>query len=118
MKKINLFWQNIEIGTLTETNWDFRSSGHIQFKLNSNEEVKENTHLCDFIKHSIEASKYLESGDEENYNKKCKEESKYHDLINSLEWRLKNGKGEIIKILCPIFHDNDEITWQKDYENN
>lgn len=115
MKKFNLFWHNIEIGTLIETNWDMRSSGNIQFKLNYKQKADENTHLCNFIKYSILASKYLENGDEENYNKICKEELIYLDLINSSEWKLINEKNEIIKILCPIFHDNNEITWQRDY---
>lgn len=112
---MNLFWQDIEIGELTETNWDMRSSGNIRFKFNYDGKTN-NSHLSNFIKHSIESSKYLENGDEKNYNKMCNEESKFLDLINSSEWRLKNEKEEIVKILCPIFHENNEITWQRDYE--
>lgn len=118
MKKFKLYWNNIEIGTLTETNWDMRSSGDILFKFNYQGAQTDNSQLSKYIKHSIEASNYLEVGDEDNYNKMCQEEVAFLDLINSPEWRIKNEAGEEIKILCPIFHDNNEITWQKDYENN
>ncbi|MFT6338832.1 MAG: hypothetical protein ACJATI_005611 [Halioglobus sp.] len=116
MKKYKLYLQNIEIGTLTETNWDMRSYGNIQFKFNYKEEIPNNSHLSDFIKHSIQASNYLKEGDEKNYSRMCEEETKYLDLINSSDWRLINGEGEKIKILCPMFHENNEITWQRDYE--
>ncbi|GAA3629521.1 hypothetical protein [Flavivirga jejuensis] len=113
---MNLFWKDIEIGALTETNWDMRSSGSIRFKFNYEGETTGNTHLSNFIKHSIESSNYLENGDEENYNKMIKEESKFLDLINSSKWLVKSENDGIFKILCPIFHDNNEITWQRDYK--
>lgn len=118
MKEFNLFWRNIEIGSLIETGWDMRSSGEIQFKFNYNQGATEHTRLSNYIKHSIEAGNCLENGDEEKYRKMCKEELQFIDLINSSDWRLINEKGEITQILCPIFHDNNEITWQLDFENN
>lgn len=116
MKKYELYWKETHIGSLTETNWDMRSSGDISFKFNFLAEFTENAHLADFIKHSIKASNYLEEGDEDNYKKMCEEEIKYLDLINTSDWHLINDKGETVKILCPIFHDNNEITWQVDFE--
>jgi len=95
-----------------------RSSGDIKFNFNFLAHSPEDQLLADFIKHSIKASNYLEEGDEENYNRMCDEESKYLDLINSLDWRLVNAKGETVKILCPMFHDNNEITWQIDIDKN
>ena len=118
MRKYELYWKGIDIGSLTETNWDMRSSGDIKFNFNFLAHSPEDQLLADFIKHSIKASNYLEEGDEENYNRMCDEESKYLDLINSLDWRLVNAKGETVKILCPMFHDNNEITWQIDIDKN
>jgi len=117
MKKYELYWQRIDIGSLTETNWDMRSSGDILFKFNFFEASPESALLADYIKHSIKASTYLDEGDEENYNRMCEEEAKYLDLIHSSDWRLVNDKGKTVKILCPIFHDNNEITWQIDLNN-
>lgn len=117
MKKHELYWKNIDIGTLKETNWGMRSSGDIQFKFNFLSEIFENNQLASFIKHSIKASRYLDEGDDENYNRMCEEEElKYIDFINSSDWKLINENREEIKILCPIFHDNNEITWQIDLE--
>jgi len=116
MRKYELYWKKNHIGSLIEKNWDIRSSGDVSFKLDFLEESRENVLLADFIKHSIKASNYLEEGDQDNYNKMCEEEeTKYLDLINSSDWYLLNETDEIIKILCPIFHDNNEITWQIDY---
>jgi hypothetical protein len=116
MKKYELYWKGIDIGSLTETNWDMRSSGDIKFKFDFLVASPDNQLLADYIKHSVKASNYLEEGDEDNYNRLCDEESKYLGLINSSDWRLVNDKGETVKILCPIFHDNNEITWQIDLD--
>lgn len=57
----------------------------------------------------------MEEGDEENFQKMCKEEENlYLDLMESPNWYLINYKKETIKILCPIFLEHNEITWQKD----
>ena len=117
MKTFILYWKNIEIGTLTETNWDMRSSGDIKFKYNYLSEEKKNNHLSKFILHSIKASNYLDIGDEENYKKMCEKETQFLDLIIGSEWKIVDRDGESRKILCPMFHDKNVITWQKDYEN-
>ncbi|TDQ27574.1 hypothetical protein [Tenacibaculum caenipelagi] len=114
MKKLELYWQDINIGTLTETNWDIRSSGNIQFKFKYQEKTTENSHLAEFINHSIKTNDYLENDDQNKYNMMCEEEIKFLDLIDSSEWKLINSKSEEIKILCPIFHNNNEITWQRE----
>jgi hypothetical protein len=114
MRKYELYWKETLIGFLTETYWDMRSSGNIIFKFDFLAEFSENAHLTGYIKHSIKSSTYLEEGDEDNYNKMCEEEMQYLDLINTSDWQLLSEKGETVKILCPIFHENDEITWQID----
>ncbi|MCD0469758.1 hypothetical protein [Flavobacterium sp. JAS] len=116
MKKYELYWNETSIGSLTETNWDMRSSGDVIYKFDFLTESPENVHLANFIKHSIKASNYLEEGDEENYNKMCEEANTFLDLIYSPDWYLVNEKNEILKILCPIFHKNNEITWQIDIQ--
>lgn len=118
MKKYDLYWKETHIGSVTETNWDMRSSGDILYTFNVMADKQENVHLADFIKHSIKASNYLDEGDDDNYTKMCEEETKFLDLINTSDWYLKNEKGETVKILCPIFHDNNEITWQECYEKS
>ena len=117
MKKFILYWKDIEIGTLTETGWDMRSGGDIKYKYNYLSEEKKNEHLSKYIKHSIQAIIYLDDGDEANYKRMCKEETKFLDLINGSEWKILNTEGESRKILCPVFLENNGITWQKVYDN-
>lgn len=112
MKKYELYWRNLNIGSLTETNWDMRSSGCILFKFKFLSDPAEYVLLAEYIKHSIKASNYLEEGDEDNYTRMCVEEEKFLPIINSTEWWLTNDKEETVRILCPIFHDNNEVTWQ------
>lgn len=115
MKKFDLYWEALKIGTVTETNWDMRSSGNIVYTFDYLAEASENPRISEFIKSSITASNYLDEGDEENYQKISLEEEKlYMDLITDTNWYLINAKEETIKILCPIFHDNNEITWQEE----
>ena len=116
MKNYELYWKEIHIGSLTETNWDMRSSGDILYHFDFSSEDSENSFLAASIRHSIKASTYFdEIGDDEIYSQMCEEEEQYLDIINSSDWYLLNDKGETIKILCPIFHDNNEITWQQDF---
>jgi len=116
MKKYELYWKEIHIGSLTETNWDMRSSGDILYHFDFSSEDSENSFLAASIRHSIKASTYFdEIGDDEIYSQMCEEEEQYLDIINSSDWYLLNDKEETIKILCPIFHDNNEITWQQDF---
>ena len=83
---------------------------------NYQQELNDNNHLSEYIIYSIQVSDCLENGDEENYSKMCEEETQFLDLINSSEWTIKNEFGKSFKILCPIFHSNNQITWQRDYE--
>lgn len=115
MAKFELHWQNIKIGILTETDWDMRSSGTIAYTFDYKAEFPENEHLADFIKHSIKTFNFLEEGVEENYLKMSEQdEAGYSDIVDSTDWRIVDSQGKSIKILCPIFRDNNEITWQKD----
>lgn len=116
MKTFILYWKDIQIGTLTEINWDMRSSGNIEYKYNYLSKENENKHLTKFIKHSIQAGLYLESGDESNYKRMCKEETQFLDLITGSEWKIVNKDGESCKILCPNFCEDNGITWLKTYE--
>lgn len=113
--KYDLYCNDIKIGTVTETDWDMRSSGTIVYAFDYLADNPENSRLADFIKSSIKTFIYLEEGDEENFQKMCKEEETlYLDLMESANWYLINYKKETIKILCPIFLEHNEITWQKD----
>lgn len=115
MKKFDLYWGEIKIGILTETYWDMRSSGTIEYTFDYLAEMPENVHLAESIKHCIKTFIYFEAEDEENYLKMCaEEEAKYMDIVESPDWRIVNGDGASIKILCPIFFDNNEISWQKE----
>ncbi len=115
MKQFDLYWKDIKIGILTETGWDMRSSGTIAYTFDYGAAFPENAHLANSIKHSITTFNYLEEGDEENYLKMCEqEEAEYSDIVDSPDWRIVDSQGKSIKILCPVFLDNNEITWQKD----
>ena len=116
MKKLILYWKNTEIGTLTESNWDMRSGGDIVFKHNYLSEEHKNNQLSNYIRHSIQANIYLMNGDETNYQRMCKEEIHFLDLINSTEWKIEDNYGERRRILCPVFLENYGITWQRYYD--
>ena len=109
MKHFELFWKNLHIGSLTETSWDMRSSGNILYHFNY---LGSSERLAAFIQLSIKQSDCLENGTEEEYNLLCLEEEQFMDFVDSTDWFLINQAGEKKPILCPIFHDNDEITWQ------
>ena len=112
MKKYELFFGDIHIGSLVETGWDMRSAGTIEYDFNYLEPEEKHTRLAKYIRLSIESSRYLENGDEENYQACCEEENKYLDFINSEDWYIVTHDGKKEKILCPAFHENDEIVWQ------
>ncbi|NME72113.1 hypothetical protein [Flammeovirga aprica] len=117
MKKFDLFWKDVYIGVLKETNWDMRSSGDILYKFNFKDEIPEHQMLADYIRHNIKASEYFEEGDEENYDRMCEEDEKFIDLIDSPDWKITDSKGLVTRILCPIFHVNNEVTWQIDFND-
>lgn len=113
-KQYDLYWEKVKIGTLTETNREMRSSGTIVYAFDYGAEPSEHPRLAGLIRSSIQYSNYLEAGDEENHHRISEEEEMlYMDLIEEAHWYLVNAKGATIKILCPIFHDNNEITWQQ-----
>ncbi|WP_278021522.1 hypothetical protein [Flavobacterium ginsengisoli] len=62
MKKLELYWRDLNMGSIVETNWDMRSSGNISFKFDYLAELSENKHLADFIKFSIKDSILLDEG--------------------------------------------------------
>ncbi len=116
MKKYDLYFKETLIGSLTETNWDMRSYGDIIYAFDYLAEFPENPRLADFIKLSIKMGQCLDEGDNEEYARFCEEENNYLDLIETSDWILLNEKGETKKTLCPIFHENNEITWQIDFK--
>ncbi|MNJ86612.1 hypothetical protein D3C87_41160 [compost metagenome] len=119
MKNYELFWKDIHIGSVTETNWDMRSAGDIIYHFNYQEPVDSVERLAAFIRLSIRESQCYEDGLEEGDEFKaiCKEvEEHFMDFVDSEEWYLLNEKQERMAILCPIFHINNEIVWQIDLE--
>lgn len=118
MKKFELYWRELNIGSIVETNWDMRSSGDISFKFDYLAELSENKHLADYIKFSIEDSILLGEGveDDDLISAQAEEEKKFLDLIvdTATDWYLINENGEKKIILCPMFHEDDGITWTLD----
>lgn len=118
MKKFELYWRDLNIGSIVETNWDMRSSGDISFKFDYLAEPSENEHLADYIKFSIEDSILLGEGveDDDLISAQEEKENKFLDLIidTTTDWYIINEKGDKSIILCPIFHEDDQITWMKD----
>lgn len=89
-----------------------RSYGNISFNPVFLIETSENRDLLKLIEISVKASKYLDEGDDENHDKMCEVANNFLELIDSSDLYVINDKSEIIKILCPMFHENNEITWQ------
>ena len=115
MKNFELYWKELHIASLVETNWDMRSSGDIVFDTDflngSSEEI---TPIMRLIKHSVRYSIYLENGETgDDGDQLLKEENEFLDLINCSDWYLINEKKEKVNILCPFFHEDNGITWQK-----
>ncbi|MDQ6530837.1 hypothetical protein [Flavobacterium sp. LHD-85] len=115
MKKFELYWRDLNIGSIVKTYFDMRDFGIITYKFDYLAEIPENKHLADFIKHSIQVSILIEEGDEEANDKMAEiEEREFLDLIDTTDWYLINEKGEKKIILCPMFHEDDGITWMID----
>jgi hypothetical protein len=53
MKKFELYFKDIHIGSLTETNWDMRSAGNVVYHYDFSSEDSENSLLAVSIRHSI-----------------------------------------------------------------
>ena len=119
MKKYELYFKDIHIGFLEETNWDMRSAGYIVYHFDFSEETSENSALAALIRLSIKSSTYWdEVGEDETYFEMLEEENKYLDIIESPEWYVIDDKSKKVKIVCPLFHNNNEIVWQEDYKFN
>ncbi|AXB57992.1 hypothetical protein [Flavobacterium fluviale] len=115
MNKFELYWRDLNIGSIVKTYFDMRDFGIISYKFDYLAEPSENKHLADFIKHSIRSSILIEEGDEEENAESAEiEEREFLDLINTTDWYLINEKGERKIILCPMFHEDDGITWMID----
>lgn len=118
MKNFELYWRDLIIGSIVETNWDMRSSGDISFKFDYLAEPSVNEHLADYIKFSIEDSILLGEGveDDDLISAQEEKENKFLDLIidTTTDWYIINEKGDKSIILCPIFHEDNQITWMKD----
>ena len=118
MKKFELYWRDLNIGSIVETSWDMRSSGDISFKFDYLAKSSENQHLAEYIKFSIKDSILLGEGveDDDLIFAQAEEEKKFLDLIvdTTTDWYILDEKGKKIIILCPIFHEDDQITWMKD----
>jgi len=115
MKKFELYWRDLNVGSIVKTYFDMRDFGIITYKFDYLVEPSKNKHLADFIKHSILASILIEEGDEEANDRMAEiEEREFLDLINTTDWHLINENGEKEIILCPIFHEDDGITWMID----
>ncbi|WP_343606002.1 hypothetical protein [Fluviicola sp.] len=96
-----------------------RSSGDIVYHFNYLEPEIPSDRLAAFIRLSINQSICLENGTEEEYNRLCQEEeTHFMDFVDSPDWYLLTETGEKQPILCPIFHENNEITWQTDLDRN
>jgi hypothetical protein len=116
MKKYTLFWNDIYLGVLTELNYDQRSSGSLVFRDFFSLKAKYEK-LYDFVQHSISQNQYLENGDEGNYEKSTETDNLlYPDFIDSKDWYLLDENYQKIKILCPIFHSENEAAWLIDIE--
>lgn len=111
MKSYTLYWKDLLVGSLVETNYDMRSSGTIRFNPDTTASSAEKLLLEAYIRYSVMGSTLLETEDEERYNKHCEEEEQFHDIINSPDWCLTDENGQTIKIICPIFHENNDLSW-------
>lgn len=93
-----------------------RSAGNIVYHYDFSSEDSENSLLAFSIRHSIKMNTHWEEvGEDETFFKMCEEENQFLDIINSPDWYIVNEESEKIKVLCPIFHCNNEIVWQIDF---
>lgn len=108
MKKFELYWKDLNIGSIVETNWDMRSSGDIVYKFDYLAEPSENELMSDFVKFSIQDSILLGEGveDDDLYLSQAEEEKKFLDLIvdTKTDWliaakkRIQGNKKQDYKV--------------------
>jgi hypothetical protein len=112
MNTFELYYKQIHIGTLTELNWDMRSSGTIVYHFNYLNPKLNEKRLSEYILFSHKESEALENGDEKKLEEIAELSNDYIDFIESEDWFIIDNNAKRIKILSPLFFLKDEIVWQ------
>lgn len=108
--KYKLFFQENEVGTILKVDEDFPNLfGRYELSQNL---VKQETIISEYVKYSVEASKLMESDETKWLEFIDNKESQFTDLIESEEWKLVDEYGKIHKIMIPNFCDKNEIVWR------
>jgi hypothetical protein len=111
-----LFYQDIEMGEVVETDYDFPNSfGTFQPKDLGHDPLCQ--HLQNYIAYSIAADILMESGKEDGWQKFMEEnEAQFLDLIETEDWRLDGD--QTVSILIPNFCQNNEIVWRWNFSTS
>lgn len=112
MNTFELYYKQIHIGTLTELNWDMRSSGTIVYHFNCLNPKLNEKRLSEYILFSQRENDSFENGDEKLLAEIAESNSTYIDFMESEDWFIIDNNAKRIKILCPLFFAENEIVWQ------
>lgn len=108
--KYKLYFGEQLIGRIEQTDEAFPS---LRGKYNIFSSAEEEWNLIfEYVQYSIKASILMEQDRIKWESFIEEEEYKYSTLIESESWTLIDELGEVHKILIPIFHSGNEMTWR------
>ena len=116
-----LYHGSLKVGTVTNTDSDFPNLwGTIAYELwLSNPHSLEGARFARFVALNKESIRLVDSEHERDTSREqavvnAELETEFMDYIESEEWRLVDGRGRDLPILCPIFRDDHELVWRWD----
>jgi hypothetical protein len=113
MKTYTLFYDTLQLGSVTQSGFDFPNcTGEFVSKLQD-----ENNHVAAYIAFSIQSDKLLQQSEKEWQLFIAKEEEQFTDLIESDKWHMIDERGELTNILIPLFYEDGQVVWRYRFED-
>ena len=119
--RLDLYFGPLRVGAVTQVGEDFPSlGGYITYDPSlANPPSAEVARLARFIALNRESTRLEDLEDESDLPQgaegvNAELETHYMGYIESVDWRFVDGGGRELPILCPIFHENNEIVWRWD----
>ena len=117
--RYDLYFGALKVGVVTRTDSDFPNLwGTIACELwLSSPRSREEERLVRYFALDRECNRLLEVEHEvDNFREQAaiiaEIEAEFMDVVESEEWRLVDGGGGELPILCPGFHDDGGLVWR------
>lgn len=108
-----LFYKETEIASVNFEEFDFPNSfGTFSLNESLDWSTSENSHLSNFIAHSVKFNQLLDISEAEAIKLIEQEEGQFQDLIDSDEWYMLNEAGKRTAIMIPNFCIVNRIVWR------